>query len=141
MEEALILAQKAYDLNEVPIGAVVVYEDKIIGKGYNFREKSNIINDHAEIIALNQAAKALGTWKLEECELYVTSEPCMMCFGAIYQSRIKKIYVGSKQKEHKKLSYKTKIEKLDIIVSSEYKIKEAEELLKKFFKEMRRKND
>ena len=133
MQEALFLAKKAYQINEVPIGAVVVYENEIIGRGYNKREESNIINDHAEIIALNEAANKLGTWKLEECEIYITTTPCMMCYGAIYQSRIKKIYVGSKQKKHKKLSYNTKVEELDIKISEEFMTIEAQELLESFF--------
>ncbi|MBP3285003.1 MAG: tRNA adenosine(34) deaminase TadA [Clostridia bacterium] len=95
MKEALKEAQKAYCRKEVPIGAVVVYKNKIIGRGYNLREKKKSALMHAEIVAISKACKKLKSWRLEDCELYVTLEPCPMCAGAIIQSRIKKVFFGA----------------------------------------------
>lgn len=95
MEEALIEAQKAYELKEVPIGAVVVRDGEIVGRGYNLRESAKDPTAHAEIIAIRQAAEALGGWRLMDCDLYVTIEPCPMCAGAIMLSRIKRLYIGA----------------------------------------------
>ncbi len=92
IDEILQLANKAYKNDEVPIGAIVIYKGKIIGKGYNRKKKTHLVTDHAEIIAINRAAKKMGDWRLDECELYVTLEPCDMCKEAIRQSRIKKVY-------------------------------------------------
>ena len=96
MRIALDEAKKAYNLNEVPVGAVIVYNNKIIAKAHNLKRKSNCIMNHAEIIAIIEASEKLGDWRLNDCEIYVTLEPCPMCAGAIAQSRIKKIYIGSK---------------------------------------------
>lgn len=96
MKEAFKEAQKAYKKNEVPVGAVVVKNGKIIARGYNKKEKTNLATRHAEIIAIEKACKKLKNWHLEDCELYVTLEPCLMCCGAIIQSRIKKLYYGVK---------------------------------------------
>ncbi|MBS4750147.1 tRNA-specific adenosine deaminase [Granulicatella sp. zg-ZJ] len=95
MREALKEAQKAYDLDEVPIGAVVVYKGEVIGRGYNLREKEQDATLHAEIKAIRQANAHLGNWRLEECELFVTLEPCPMCSGAIILSRLKKVTFGA----------------------------------------------
>ncbi|HPS31396.1 MAG TPA: tRNA adenosine(34) deaminase TadA [bacterium] len=96
MEEALKLAGLARELEEVPVGAVVVLDNQIIGKGYNRRESTNSPLSHAEIEAIVEASACLGSWRLEECELYVTLEPCIMCCGAIIQSRIKKLIYGAR---------------------------------------------
>ncbi len=96
MQEALVEAQKAYDLDEVPIGAVVVKDGKIIGRGHNLREREKDPTLHAEIIAIKQAAKVLGGWRLTDCELYVTIEPCPMCAGAILQARIRQLVFGAR---------------------------------------------
>ena len=88
MKEALRQAKKAYALGEVPIGCVIVYEDKIIARGYNRRNTDKNTLAHAEITAINRASKKIGDWRLEDCTLYVTLEPCQMCAGAIVQSRI-----------------------------------------------------
>ena len=95
MKEALKLAKKAYTLGEVPIGCVIVYEDKIIGRGYNRRKTDKNTLSHAEITAINKASKKMGDWRLEGCTLYVTLEPCQMCAGAIVQARIPKVYIGT----------------------------------------------
>ena len=94
MKEALKQAKKAYALGEVPIGCVIVYQDKIIARGYNRRNTDKNTLAHAEITAINRASKKLGDWRLEECTLYVTLEPCQMCSGAIIQSRITNVVMG-----------------------------------------------
>lgn len=94
MKLALKEAKKAYKLGEVPIGCVIVYKDTIIGKGYNRRNTDKNTLSHAEITAIKKASKALGDWRLEECTLYVTLEPCQMCAGAIVQARIPNVVMG-----------------------------------------------
>ena len=91
MARALELAQLAADMGEVPVGAVVVKDNKIIGEGYNRRETDGSATAHAEILAIEAACKTLGSWRLENCTLYVTLEPCAMCTGAIINSRIKMV--------------------------------------------------
>lgn len=95
MREALYQAQLAYDKDEVPIGAVVVCQGEIIGRGYNLREAEQDATLHAEIKAIREANKYLKSWRLEDCELYVTLEPCPMCSGAIINSRIKTVIFGA----------------------------------------------
>ena len=95
MREALKQAKKAYDLGEVPIGCVIVYQDRIIGRGYNRRNTDRNTLAHAEITAINKASKALKDWRLEECSLYVTLEPCQMCAGAIVQARVTETVIGA----------------------------------------------
>lgn len=94
MKEALRQAKKAYSLGEVPIGCVIVYQNQIIGRGYNRRNTDKNTLAHAEITAINKASKKIGDWRLEECTMYVTLEPCQMCAGAIVQARIKTVYIG-----------------------------------------------
>lgn len=95
MREALKQAKKAYALGEVPIGCVIVYEDRIIGRGYNRRNTDKNTLSHAEITAINRASKKMGDWRLEECTLYVTLEPCQMCAGAIIQARVTRVVMGA----------------------------------------------
>ena len=94
MREALKQARKAYTLGEVPIGCVIVHEGRIIGRGYNRRNTDKNTLSHAEITAINKASKVIGDWRLEECTLYVTLEPCQMCAGAIIQARIPEVVMG-----------------------------------------------
>ena len=94
MREAIKQAKKAYALGEVPIGCVIVYEDKIIGRGYNRRTIDKNTIAHAEMMAIKKASKKMDDWRLEDCTMYVTLEPCQMCSGAIVQSRMKKVVVG-----------------------------------------------
>ncbi len=116
MKEAIEQAKKAYQIDEVPIGTVIVKDNKIISKAYNKKEKTKLVTQHAEIIAIEKACKKLKTWHLDDCELYTTLEPCLMCSGAIIQSRIKKIYCSVKndnndfQKIVIENNYKTNIE-------------------------------
>ncbi len=94
MREALRQARKAYALGEVPIGCVIVCGGKIIGRGYNRRNTDKNTLSHAEITAINKASKHVGDWRLEDCTLYVTLEPCQMCSGAIVQARIPEVVIG-----------------------------------------------
>lgn len=143
MKMALKEAQKAYDKEEIPVGAIIVKDDKIIAKAHNLKEIKNDTTMHAEILAIQKASKKLNSWRLEDCEMYVTLEPCSMCAGALIQSRIKKVYIGA-------MDYKTgacgsvlnllKDFKFNHIVDVETGIlgQECEEILKKFFKELRK---
>ena len=99
MKQALKEAQKAYNKLEVPVGAVIVKNGKIIARGYNQKETKYDTTKHAEIIAIQKASKKLKSWRLLDCEMYVTLEPCSMCAGAIINSRIKKVYIGKKNEK------------------------------------------
>ena len=94
MREALKQAKKAYALGEVPIGCVIVHQGKIIGRGYNRRNTDKNTLAHAEITAIKKASKYIGDWRLEECTIYITLEPCQMCAGAIIQARIPEVVMG-----------------------------------------------
>ena len=94
MREALKQAKKAYALGEVPIGCVIVHQGKIIGRGYNRRNTDKNTLAHAEITAIRKASKYIGDWRLEECAIYITLEPCQMCAGAIIQARIPEVVMG-----------------------------------------------
>ena len=143
MAAALIEAKKAESMNEVPVGAVVVYQDKIISRAYNIRESKQLIHGHAEFLAMIKAAKKLGTWRLEDCEIYVTMEPCPMCAGAMIQSRIKKVYYGVEDSKSGvatslcslfDLPFNHKVESEGLLMDLE-----SEKLLKEFFKKLRKK--
>ena len=95
MKQAITQAKKAYKLNEVPIGCVIVYQNKIIARGYNRRNIDKTTLGHAEITAIRKASKVIGDWRLEDCTIYVTLEPCQMCAGAIVQSRMRRVIIGS----------------------------------------------
>jgi hypothetical protein len=95
LKEAIKQAKKALKINEVPIGCVIVYEDKIIARGYNRRNTDKSTLSHAEITAIKKACKSLEDWRLEDCTMYVTLEPCPMCAGAIVQSRMKRVVMGA----------------------------------------------
>ena len=95
MKQALLQAKKAKDLGEVPIGCVIVQDGKVIGRGYNRRNTDKSTLSHAEITAIRKASKKLNDWRLEECTLYVTLEPCQMCAGAIVQARVKEVVIGA----------------------------------------------
>lgn len=99
MNEALKEAKKAYKKLEVPVGVVIVKDGEIIAKAYNQKEEKNSPIKHAEIIAIEKACKKIDNWRLNDCEMYVTLEPCPMCAGAIVNSRIKKVYIGAMQQK------------------------------------------
>ena len=135
MNLALKQALKAYKKQEVPIGAIVVKNGKIISKAYNKKENKQITTKHAEIIAIKRACKKLKTWHLDECEIYTTMEPCLMCYGAIEQSRISKIYYGLKNMNFgfkSKYNIETKLQVCECKISNEYI-----DYIKSFFKEKR----
>ncbi len=132
MQEALREAKKSFDKNEVPVGCVIVKDNKIIARGHNLKEQKNDITSHAEINAIKKAAHKLKTWRLDECELYVTLEPCLMCYSAIKQSRIKTVYIGLKGNDKKPYSYKNFIEE-DFSFKTEVLAKDSYEILRKFF--------
>jgi len=100
MRLALKEAKKAYKRGETPIGAVIVYNDEVIAKAYNLRESKQSVLAHAETLVIEKACKKLGSWRLEDCDIYITLEPCVMCSGAIIQARIKNVYYGAKNKRY-----------------------------------------
>jgi len=143
MERALEKAKKAYDLGEVPIGAVIVKDGKIISSGYNKREQSKNAINHAEIIAITKACKKFGDWRLDGCEIYVTLEPCPMCAGAILNSRIKKVYYAAKDKTSADHLFETIVESQRLNHNCEFEQlveyeKSSADLLSKFFKSKRK---
>lgn len=143
MYAALQEAQKAFEEDEVPVGAVVVYQNKIIGKGYNQVEKLKDATAHAEMIALTSASNYLGNWRLTECDIYVTLEPCIMCTGALLASRIRELYFATSDvkfgacgsiynlAEENKTNHAVK-------VYSGLLAKESEDLLRTFFNKKRK---
>lgn len=143
MKEALKQAKKAYDKLEVPVGAVIVKDGKIIARAYNQKEEKNDTTNHAEILAIKKASKKLGSWRLIDCDMYVTLEPCSMCAGALIQSRIRKVYIGASDEktgacgsvlnllEDYKFNHKVEIEKGVLQ-------EECENILKDFFRELRK---
>ena len=144
MEEALKEAFKAYKKEEVPVGAIIVKDGKIIARAHNLKESKNDTTNHAEILAIQKASKKLNSWRLIDCEMYVTLEPCSMCAGAIINSRISKLYIGTMDKktgacgsvlnllEDYKFNHIVQVEK--------YILKDkCEKILKDFFKYLRSK--
>ena len=143
MKLALKKKKKAYDKGEVPVGAVIVKDGKVISKAYNLKEIKNDTTNHAEILAIKKASKKLNSWRLIDCEMYVTLEPCSMCAGALIQSRIKKVYIGA-------MDYKTgacgSVLNLLENYSFNHKVEvetgvmkeECTSIIKSFFKELRK---
>lgn len=134
MNIALKEAKKAYKKNEVPIGCIIVKNNKIISKAYNKKEIKKISTYHAEILAINKACKKLKTWHLEECILYTTVEPCLMCTGAIIQSRIKKVVYGT---NNDSFGYLSKLNNNKITIIKDVMKNECKKILSDFFKEKR----
>lgn len=145
MKEALKEAQKALEKEEVPVGAVIVKNGRVIARAHNIKETTQDTTCHAEILAIKKASKRLNSWRLLDCEMYVTLEPCSMCAGALINSRIKKLYIGAEDSktgacgsvlnllEDYKFNHKIEIEK--------YILKEeCEKMLKDFFKFLRERN-
>ena len=144
MNQALSLAKKAMRKGEVPIGAVIVKNGKIIGKGYNKKEHKNMTTRHAEIEAIEKASRKIKDWRLNDCEMYVTLEPCCMCAGAILNSRLKKVYIGAMEKNFGCCGSAYNLlqaEKFTTHADVETGILESEcvKLLQDFFKERRKK--
>lgn len=143
MRQALNEAQKAYDKNEVPVGAVVVYEGKIIARAHNAREETQSFHAHAEFLAMMKAAKKIGSWRLENCDIYVTMEPCQMCAGAMLQARIGKLYYGARDPKagviHSVMQLFDEPFNHHIEVESDLLGQESQEMIQKFFKNLRKK--
>ncbi len=142
MKEAIKQAKKAAEHDETPIGAVIVYEGKIIARGRNKREEKKNSLCHAEIEAINKACRKLGAWRLSGCDLYVTMEPCPMCAGAIIQSRIENVYFGAYDYKAGCAGTKTNlfvrgIFNHDVDVHGGHREEECVELLQSFFKNLR----
>ncbi len=145
MRQALRLAKKAADNGDVPIGCVIVYEGKVIGRGYNRRNMDKSVLAHAEIMAIKKATKRMGDWRLEECRMYVTLEPCQMCAGAIVQARIPEVVMGCM---NPKAGCAGSIINLLDIKQFNHQVKitrgimeeQCSQLLKDFFKNLREKN-
>ena len=144
MKEALIEARKAYDLGEIPIGAVVVRDGQVIARGHNLTETTKDPTAHAEMIAIREAARVLGGWRLVGCSIYVTVEPCSMCTGAMIWSRIENLYIGTMDPkagacgsvfniaEEDRLNHRINVER-GILGE------ECSSIMKEFFKELRKK--
>lgn len=145
MEKALLLAKRAYTEGEVPVGAVIVKDGKIIARGYNRREGAKDGTAHAELIAIQKACKKLGGWRLIGCTLYVTLEPCIMCAGAIVNSRVERVVIGTHDLKAGAMGSITDVTQLPVNHKPvvEYGVLESEcsGLLKDFFRELRKKRN
>ena len=153
MKEALKEAKKAYDKLEVPVGAVIVKDGKIIARAHNLKETRLDTTKHAEMLAIQKASKKLKSWRLLDCEMYVTLEPCSMCSGAIINSRIKKIYIGTLDEktgaagsvfnlfEDYTFNHKVEVEKGIMKEECENILKSFFKMLRKLKKEEKNKND
>lgn len=144
MKEALKQARKAYIKEEIPVGAIIVKDHKIIARAYNEKEYKLDTTKHAEILAIQKASKKLNSWRLIDCDMYVTLEPCSMCAGALVQSRIRKLYIGTMDLKTgacgsvlnllQDYPFNHKIE-----IETGILEQECEQLLRQFFKELRQK--
>lgn len=144
MKEALKQAKKAYEKGEIPVGAIIVKDNKIIARAYNEKEYKFDTTKHAEILAIQKASKKLKSWRLTDCDMYVTLEPCSMCAGALIQSRIRKVYIGTMDEKTgacgsvlnllEDYTFNHQVE-----VETNILQPECEQLLKSFFKEIRNK--
>jgi len=145
MRAALREAKKAYNLKEVPIGCVIVYDGKIIGRGYNRRNTDKNTLNHAEITAIKKASKFMGDWRLEGCKMYVTLEPCQMCAGACVQSRIDKVVIGCMSPKSGCAGSVINLLQMDefnhqVEIAEGVLEEECSQMLTKFFEELRIRN-
>ena len=145
MKEAIRQAKKAYLLEEVPIGCVIVHEGKIIARGYNRRNTDRNTLSHAELIAIRKAAKKLGDWRLEECTMYVTLEPCQMCAGAMMQARLTEAVIGCMNPKAGCAGSVLNILEMDgfnpkVQVTRGVLEEECSQMMSQFFRELREKN-
>jgi len=142
MKEAIRQAKKAWKLNEVPIGCVIVYESKIIARGYNRRNTDKNTLSHAEMNAIKKASRCLGDWRLEGCTMYITLEPCQMCAGAIVQARVTNVVIGSMNSKAGCAGSVLNLLEMDefnhkVNVIREVMEQECSEMLSDFFKDLR----
>lgn len=145
MKIALKEAKLAYDKEEVPVGAIIVKDNKVIAKAHNLKETNENATSHAEILAIQKACKKLGSWRLTDCCMYVTLEPCSMCAGALINARIKKLYIGTNDSKTGACGSKINLledVKFNHVVEVERGIlqNECERILKDFFKLLRERN-
>ncbi len=145
MREAIKQARKAAKIDEVPIGCVIVYDDKLIARGYNRRNTDKSTLAHAEIIAIRKAAKVIGDWRLEDCTMYITLEPCPMCAGAIVQARIPRVVVGAMNPKAGCAGSVINLLQMDGFnhkaeLTSGVLVDECRTMLQDFFKEMRKRH-
>ena len=133
LNEALKEARKAYKKDEIPVGCVIVYDGNIVARGHNLRERKQNSLMHAEIMAVDRACKYFNSWRLDDCVMYVTLEPCMMCLGAIIESRIKKVVYGTKNNSEQMYVC---VKNIDLIHANS---KECSDILTDFFKNKRKK--
>ena len=143
MKQALKEAKKAYQKLEVPVGAVIVKNGEIIARAHNLKETKCDTTKHAEILAIQKASKKLRAWRLMDCEMYITLEPCTMCAGAIINSRIKKIYIGTMDEKTGAAGSKLNLFKdytfnHNVEIETNVMQEECEKILKDFFKELRK---
>ena len=146
MELAFKEAKKALEKREVPIGAVVIRDGEVIGRGYNLKEEKQDPTAHAEIIAIREASKKLGSWRLEDCEIFVTLEPCPMCVGAMLQARIERLVFGAYDKKGGAVGSLYDLSDDNrfnhtIKVKSGFMAEKSSKMLKKFFKRLRSRKD
>lgn len=144
MKEAIRQAEKAWKIEEVPIGCVIVYEGKVIGRGYNRRTTDKNPLAHAEMAAIKKASKKMGDWRLEDCTLYVTLEPCQMCSGAIVQARVKRVVIGCMNPKAGCAGSILNLLQVDrfnhqVEITSGVLEEECSQMMKGFFKELREK--
>lgn len=141
MEEALKEAKIAFALGEIPVGCIIVKDDEIISRAHNLTEKLQKTTAHAEILAIEKASQKLNSWRLEDCTMYITLEPCIMCSGAIINSRIKRVVYGATQPKfgaHKSLTNVFEIKtNHNVEIDSDVLTEESNILLKTFFKKLR----
>ena len=137
MSQAILEAHKAFSLNEVPVGAIIVINNKIIGKGHNLTEKLKDVTAHAEIQAITAASEYLGTKYLTECTMYITLEPCIMCAGALYWSQIQRIVIGAMDNNRGSSKFSPRIYHPKTLVENGVMEKESTMLLKEFFLQKR----
>ena len=138
MQEALKEAKKAYGKLEIPVGAVIVKKGKIISRAHNLKETKKTAIAHAEILAIRKANKKLNNWRLLDCDIYVTLEPCDMCMGAIISSRIKNIYIGTLDpKKKQEIDIENYKKEYGVNIKIGIMQKESEYILKDFFKKLR----
>lgn len=144
MLEALKQAQIAFDEGEVPVGAVIVKNGKIIASSHNRRERGNDATAHAEILSIREACETLGTWRLSDCEMYVTLEPCPMCAGAIVNARLKKVHFAAKDARGGAFGSVLNLNSLPLFCKPELNVGECEvestKLMRDFFKKRRTEN-
>ena len=138
MDMAIEEARKAFSCGEIPVGCVIVYKNEVIATGYNIKEKEKCVTKHAEIIAVEKASKVLDNWRLDDCDVYVTLEPCPMCASALKQARVNHIYCGLSNSDSNNFKIISKILKKDknnkeVFITNNLAVEKVNSLMKEFF--------